>query len=186
MFYSYLEQYGALVTFRNLVFAPLTEEVVFRAVMIPSMYLAAWVAATDANPVNSFQIALVSPVWFGLAHLHHFLDKMRLKVPLSQNLTVTLIQLIYTSIFGLVAALLFMRTGNITAPVLSHVLCNLLGLPDLGFMHSTTNKQLSNEYSCLYTYRYLLLFMHAVGLVAFSFALFPLTDSMVPHSPYWR
>lgn len=176
---SYLNEYHEVVIFRNIVFAPLTEEVVFRAVMIPSMWLA---ASTTSSPMA---IALRSPLWFGVAHAHHFLDKMRTKIPLISNVASTLVQLTYTSIFGLIASLLFMRTGNLLAPVASHVLCNLLGLPDVGFMHSPTSDG-RNEYSSLFVHRHLLLALHALGLVAFAVLLFPLTEHLAQSSPYWN
>ena len=34
----------------------------------------------------------------------------------------TVIQATYTSVFGIIAALLFMRTGNILAPITSHII----------------------------------------------------------------
>ena len=37
-------------------------------------------------------------------------------------LTGTIVQASYTSIFGMIAALLFMRTGNILAPIASHII----------------------------------------------------------------
>lgn len=40
-------------------------------------------------------------------------------------------QFIYTSLFGFHAAFLFLRTGSIVPPILSHVFCNLMGFPDL-------------------------------------------------------
>lgn len=173
-----MNEYHEVVIFRNIVFAPLTEEVVFRAVMIPSMWLA---ASATSSPMT---IALHSPLWFGVAHAHHFLDKMRTKVPLISNVVSTLVQLTYTSIFGLIAALFFMRTGNLLAPIASHVVCNLLGLPDIGFLHSSTSDN-RNEYSSLFAHRHLLLFLHALGLVAFSALLFPVTEHLAQHSPYW-
>ncbi len=184
--FSYLKQYHKVVIFRNIVFAPVTEEVVFRAVMIPSMCLAAAASSTSsAAAISPMTIALHSPLWFGVAHLHHFLDKMRTKVPLMSNVLQTAVQLVYTSIFGVIASLLFMRTGNLLAPIVSHFVCNLLGLPDVGFMYSTTSPE-RNEYSCLYAYRYLLLGLHAFGLVAFTFSLFPLTEHLAAQSIYWQ
>lgn len=39
------------------------------------------------------------------------------------------LQVAYTSLFGSFSAFLFLRTGHLLTPVLSHMLCNMLGLP---------------------------------------------------------
>ena len=46
----------------------------------------------------------------------------------------TLMQAIYTYIFGVIAGLLFMRTNSVVAPIVSHIICNIVGLPDIGFL----------------------------------------------------
>lgn len=41
-------------------------------------------------------------------------------------------QLGYTTVFGFHCAFLFLRTGSVYPPLMSHVFCNFMGLPDLG------------------------------------------------------
>ena len=41
----------------------------------------------------------------------------------------TVFQLAYTSVFGFHAAFLFLRTGSVLPPILSHIFCNIMGFP---------------------------------------------------------
>lgn len=45
----------------------------------------------------------------------------------------TVIQLAYTTLFGYHCAFLFLRTGSLYPPLFSHVFCNFMGLPQIGF-----------------------------------------------------
>ena len=40
------------------------------------------------------------------------------------------VQLTYTSLFGAYSSYLFLRTGFLIGPLLAHVFCNAMGLPD--------------------------------------------------------
>ena len=147
-----------MVVARNLVIAPITEEVVFRALMIPPL-ASAWYfnyapaallpvvrtltplgPARDAAQLPSpltlspWQVLLFCPGFFALAHVHHLYEKIRRGEGIAAACVGTLAQATYTSAFGVVAGLLFMRTGTVLAPVVSHVICNFSGLPDLGFL----------------------------------------------------
>lgn len=46
-------------------------------------------------------------------------------------MTVAVFQLTYTSLFGFHCSYLFLRTGSVIPPILSHVFCNLMGFPDI-------------------------------------------------------
>lgn len=73
----------------------------------------------------------LSPVIFGLAHLHHFYE-FRIshpQVPVSVSLLRSLLQLTYTSLFGAYATFLFLRTGSLLAIFVVHAFCNCMGLP---------------------------------------------------------
>lgn len=74
---------------------------------------------------------LVSPLVFGLAHVHH-LYEFRVThpgVPLAAALLRSLFQLGYTTLFGAYATLVFLRSGSLLAVFAVHVLCNCMGLP---------------------------------------------------------
>ncbi|KAJ2557465.1 CAAX prenyl protease [Coemansia sp. RSA 1933] len=108
---------------RDCVVGPLTEELVFRASIVP-LWLAAGVA-----PITCI---LFSPVLFGLAHLH---QGYRLLAEGShtvvQVVASTALQLAYTTLFGWFAVAIFIRSQSVVGPVAAHVFCNIQGLPDL-------------------------------------------------------
>jgi membrane protease YdiL (CAAX protease family) len=114
------------------------------------------------------RVALLTPAWFALAHVHHLLEKLFvLKSSLSSALISTAVQLTYTSIFGLIASYLYVCTGNIASPIVSHVVCNFIGLPDLGFL-TESKSQSPSHLSYLYPHRLPLLCLHALGLIIFA------------------
>ena len=144
---------------RNFVVAPFAEEFVFRACMVPVL-LPHW---------GSVLTTLCCPLFFGVAHVHHMLELMRNRntnassmSSMTQILLITLIQVCYTSVFGVFSAYLFIRTGHLFSAVLSHVLCNLFGLPD--FMGVASHK-----------WPLLVCVVYCIGLVSFLCLLAPLT-----------
>ncbi|PKI38531.1 hypothetical protein CRG98_041096 [Punica granatum] len=108
---------------RNLVVAPLTEELVFRACMISLL---------ACGGFQKYSIIVMFPILFSLAHLNHFME-----VYFQQNrnlLKASMIiglQLSYTVVFGSYASFLLMRTGHLLSPLAAHVFCNYMGLPML-------------------------------------------------------
>ncbi len=106
---------------RNYIIAPFAEEFVFRACMMPLLL----------PTLGPQWTILCSPLFFGLAHVHHLLDWFRRKdgtLFLNAILSI-LLQVVYTSVFGVFSAFLFYQTGQLASPVVSHILCNTLGLP---------------------------------------------------------
>lgn len=101
---------------------PFTEEVLFRSASVPLMLLA---------QTSVTKTIFLSPVIFGLAHLHHFYE-FRIshpQVPISVALLRSMLQLTYTSLFGAYATFLFLRTGSLLAIFVVHAFCNCMGLP---------------------------------------------------------
>lgn len=91
----------------------------------------------------------LSPMLFGLAHLHHNLLKIMLPAasdtPLSANEKLTLLarsifQLFYTTLFGVLCNWLFFRTvgesltGSLVGIVSAHSFCNGMGFPPCSFL----------------------------------------------------
>ncbi|XP_055327623.1 CAAX prenyl protease 2-like [Paramacrobiotus metropolitanus] len=109
------------IWWRAYVVAPLSEEFVYRACLIPVLIVCYGPRAA----------ILISPLSFGVAHLHHIFDRIRLGTPALRAVIATLFQIAYTSLFGLYSAYLFVRTGHIAAPILTHALCNVLGVPEI-------------------------------------------------------
>lgn len=137
-----------VLAWRNYVVAPITEELVFRACMIPLLLCGGFKTNT---------IIFFGPVFFSLAHLNHFLE-----LYFHQNYSfikaslVVGVQLGYTVMFGWYASFLFIRTGHIIAPIVAHIFCNIMGLP------------------VLYSKRQAVAF--ATGMVCFLWLLFPATS----------
>ena len=134
---DFMPTYDTLVIFRNVVFAPLSEELVFRSILIPSLYAALacpspTISGSSSSMVDdsagvSLFVARISPIWFGIAHLHHLRERLRVgQQPLHVTLLTTLLQLTYTSIFGYISALLFMRTGSVFSSVSIHVIIDAI------------------------------------------------------------
>ncbi|KAI2612285.1 uncharacterized protein GGS25DRAFT_113557 [Hypoxylon fragiforme] len=110
------------MTWRNIVAGPFTEEVLFRSASVPLM-LAARASVTTT--------IFLSPLVFGLAHLHHAYEfrVTHPQVAYSVVLMRSLLQLSYTTLFGSYATFLFIRSGSVLAVFVVHAFCNCMGLP---------------------------------------------------------
>ncbi|XP_076606896.1 CAAX prenyl protease 2-like [Chaetodon auriga] len=145
---------GDVLWLRNQVVAPATEELVFRGAMLPML-------VPCAGPTAAIFMA---PLFFGVAHFHHIIEQRRLhKDSMSVILLVSGMQFLYTTVFGVFTAFIFMRTGHVVGPVLCHSFCNSQGLPDISS-------------AMQHPQRSALLFLHLMGLLLFLVLLFPLTD----------
>ncbi|KAI7862869.1 CAAX protease self-immunity-domain-containing protein [Spinellus fusiger] len=142
---------------RNYLVAPITEEVVFRACTL---------AVLSAAHHSKAYLIFVSPLYFGLAHVHHAWEKYCLKMPLSQVIVSSLFQFMYTSVFGWYASFVFLRTGSVWPPILCHVFCNSMGFPDI---EGVLNRSLQERYAigCCY----------GGGIALFWWCLYPWTLS---------
>ncbi|KAF7504944.1 hypothetical protein GJ744_001591 [Endocarpon pusillum] len=110
------------IGFRNYVAGPITEEILFRSVIIP-LHLLARISPT--------KIVFLTPLYFGIAHVHHFYE-FTLTHPHTSTLPAllrSLFQFTYTTLFGWYAAFLYLRTGSLVTVILVHSLCNWCGLP---------------------------------------------------------
>ncbi|KAJ0949887.1 putative CPBP intramembrane metalloprotease [Helianthus annuus] len=136
---------------RMYIVAPVTEELVFRGCMISLLLCGGFKAYT---------VILLSPVLFSLAHLNHLLEYyMQQNTSLLKASMVVGFQLGYTVIFGSYASFLFVRTGHIAAPLVSHMFCNIMGLP--AFFSRRT---------------WLVSVGFVAGAISFVYLLFPLTS----------
>jgi len=80
-----------LKSLRNLIFAPITEELVYRASILPILY------PYFSEP----KLLLYCPLFFGSAHLHHLYEKIYiLHVPKGRAVISTLFQFGYTSLWS--------------------------------------------------------------------------------------
>lgn len=100
----------------------MSEEFVWRSFIIPLHVVAHF---------SLKQIVFLTPLYFGIAHLHHLYEfrithpDVRLPIAVLRSL----FQFTYTSLFGFFAAFVFVRTGNVWACILAHTFCNWMGLP---------------------------------------------------------
>ncbi|XP_023222951.1 CAAX prenyl protease 2-like [Centruroides sculpturatus] len=116
-----------LIWLRNHIVAPFSEEFTFRACMLPIL-----VPCFGAS-----MSILICPLFFGLAHLHHLWERLIIGTNIKHAVLQSLFQLVYTTIFGMYSAYLFIRTDHFLAPFLVHAFCNHMGFPDFGeiFVH---------------------------------------------------
>lgn len=140
-------------------------------------------------------IVFVSPLYFGIAHVHHFYE-FRLThpdTPVPAALFRSIFQFAYTTIFGWFAAFLYLRTGSLPAVILVHSFCNWCGLPRLwGRVEASVpigppqvrSKEdtevsplqvASGQLSITWTVTYYILLV--AGAIGFYYLLWPLTES---------
>ncbi|XP_011797793.1 CAAX prenyl protease 2 isoform X3 [Macaca fascicularis] len=84
---------------RNQVIAPLTEELVFRACMLPML----------APCMGLGPAVFTCPLFFGVAHFHHIIEQLRFRQSSVGNI--------------------FLSAGHLIGPVLCHSFCNYMGFP---------------------------------------------------------
>lgn len=184
--------------YRNLVVAPISEEIVFRSFVI-ALYLAA------SRPAS--EIIFCSPLVFGVAHLHHLVDFLRSHTAPGERgppfkfwmigIIRSLVQFTYTSLFGFFAAFVYLRTGNVLACIAAHVFCNWQGVPRVwgrvgAFDHSASSTQIdvthdvatsmpmsdiSNRQGSSIAPTVIYYLLLVVGAYAFAATLWPLTES---------
>ncbi|KAM0787853.1 hypothetical protein ACM66B_003906 [Microbotryomycetes sp. NB124-2] len=163
-------EFLSLQGLRNFVWGPLTEEVLFRSCIITLSALAG---------VSRPKLVFLTPLYFGLAHAHHayeaYVQGDKTARALKLSLLQTGFQLAYTTVFGWYASFLFMRTGSVIPPVLSHTFCNVMGLPPLAWaLREFPDRKVSLW--CTY----------AAGIATFCFGLWRWTEpSLFGGSVFW-
>jgi len=146
-----------------IVVGPLTEEIVYRACMCSVLKAAGY---------GNLFCCIIPPLCFGLAHVHHLIHNLRQMSVLEAVLT-ALLQLSYTTVFGAFSCYVYLRTGHLSACIVSHTICNSFGFPDFeGLAH--------------HEHRLALTIAFAAGVVLFFVLLAPLTSpSLFPVSSMW-
>eukprot|EP00518_Triparma_eleuthera_P005186 CAMPEP_0182468324 /NCGR_PEP_ID=MMETSP1319-20130603/15315_1 /TAXON_ID=172717 /ORGANISM="Bolidomonas pacifica, Strain RCC208" /LENGTH=256 /DNA_ID=CAMNT_0024668509 /DNA_START=165 /DNA_END=932 /DNA_ORIENTATION=- len=111
---------------RNLFVAPLTEELVYRGLLVP------YLLQLGVPPSRCVWLA---PLFFGFAHVHHGVSTwLSGAAPASRAAAATVFQFAYTSLFGAYCTYALLGTGDVTAIVACHSFCNFMGLPSFAFM----------------------------------------------------
>ncbi|KAM4720974.1 CAAX prenyl protease 2 isoform 1-T1 [Rhinophrynus dorsalis] len=139
---------------RNQVIAPLTEELVFRACMLPMLV-----------PCTSPGSAIFTcPLFFGIAHFHHVIEQLRFRQGTVISIFLSAVfQFSYTAVFGAYTAFIFIRTGHLIGPVLCHSFCNYIGFPAI--FTALDHPQRST-----------ILLFYILGVVLFLMLLYPMTE----------
>ncbi|XP_063231861.1 CAAX prenyl protease 2 isoform X2 [Bacillus rossius redtenbacheri] len=155
-----------LIWLRNHVVAPLSEEFTFRACMLPLLLQC-------FRPMTA---VFVCPLFFGVAHFHHMVERMKNGLDFRRALIVSCFQFMYTTMFGAYSAFLFVRTGHFAAPLTAHIFCNHMGFPD--FAEILTYKD--PRRACLVC-------LFVLGLAAWCLLLVPLTNpAWFGNQLHWR
>jgi len=143
------------IWWRNHVVAPFSEEFTFRACMVPVLL----------GYYSQFWAIIISPLFFGVAHFHHMVERIRKGQDILTSFLVSMFQFAYTTIFGMYSAFLFIKTGHFAAPFVVHAYCNFMGFPD--FMEVINSEPRK---------RMLLVALFVAGAVLFYLLLEPLTN----------
>ena len=182
-----VETFSSWIGWRNLVAGPVTEEIIFRSLLVPLHILA---------QITPKKMVFTTPLYFGIAHVHH-LYEFRLthpEVPLLPAIIRTVVQFTYTSLFGFFATFVYLRTGSVYAAIAAHMFCNWMGLPrfwgrvgrptssspaGVGKRHDRNEASMAatgqRDLSALWTLIYYTLLV--AGAYGFYVYLFPLTTS---------
>ena len=117
------ERYGWLVPARDLVLAPFFEEFIFRGAVLA-------VLLGGVRGVGVQRAVLLSPLFFGLAHVNHYFALKKI-YGRRRALSAVLFQLSYTTAFGVLAGVVFWRCKAGLAGAWSlHASANAFGAPD--------------------------------------------------------
>lgn len=143
------------VWLRNHIVAPLSEEFIFRACMLPLLLPSLGVTWS----------IMLCPLFFGVAHFHHMIEKVvQGQQEVAESFKQSLFQLAYTTVFGAYSAFLFLRTGHLMAPVIAHAFCNHMGFPSFGEVMGYQQ-----------TTRHKLMMLFILGLIGWMCLLYPFT-----------
>ncbi|KAM3960471.1 ras converting CAAX endopeptidase Sras [Aphomia sociella] len=162
----WLSSWQDLLWVRNHFMAPLSEEWVFRACMMPLLLQC-------LEPITA---VFVGPLLFGIAHFHHMLEQMKAGYEFKAAFMVSSFQFMYTSLFGAYSSYLFLRTGHFVAPLTAHIFCNHMGFPNFGAV---------TQYPPLQ--RVLIIFCFLLGFVLWCVMLVPITSPHIyDNRLYWE
>uniref|UniRef100_A0A6M2DUH6 CAAX prenyl protease 2 n=1 Tax=Xenopsylla cheopis TaxID=163159 RepID=A0A6M2DUH6_XENCH len=133
---EYMSNFTNLIWLRNHIVAPLSEEFTFRACMLPLLM----------QCFGNTASILICPLFFGVAHFHHMLERLKSGMDLKTAIIISLFQFLYTTLFGVYSAYLFVRTGHFAAPFIVHAFCNHMGFPN--FQEALSYKSPKKERVC--------------------------------------
>jgi len=129
--YNWFSEYP-WINARNLVVAPVTEELVFRSCIGTTMV----VLGGFSYP----SVVFGAPLFFGLAHIHHGIASILKGEPVIDAVTTATFQTVYTTLFGALEMLVFLKTGHVASAAVVHAWCNFMGLPRVDLLFQSQSK----------------------------------------------
>ncbi|KAJ6450107.1 hypothetical protein C8R45DRAFT_849261, partial [Mycena sanguinolenta] len=173
--HGFFEMFTTWVGFRNYIWGPLTEEIVFRAYVL---------AVYAMGGAGRWKMIAFAPLVFGLAHVHHAWDTynrlgrtqdaLRRAALLTGILSISpVFQTAYTTLLGAHTSYLFLRTSSLIPPLTAHVFCNIMGVP-----------QIQSEMRRFPAQKQTIIAVYITGIALFAYTLVPWTET--PGSLYWR
>lgn len=155
-----------LIWLRDHVVAPFSEELTFRACMLPLL-------VQCFRPQSA---VFICPLFFGIAHFHHVIGQVKNGRRLKSAILLSGFQFLFTTIFGAYSAFLFLRTGHVIAPFLAHAFCNHIGFPNFREIGTYEEPKRSITFT-----------LCVVGLISWCCLLSPLTNPLwYKNNIYWR
>ncbi|EME32259.1 prenyl protein peptidase [Galdieria sulphuraria] len=134
---------------RNLIVAPVSEELVFRGCICKLLSFC----------TSSRSAVLLSSAFFAASHCHHFIYRNFVYNSLRTAILETVIQFLYTFLFGVYSAWVFIRSRRVITSICLHSFCNFVGTPDLSKIWS-------------HCYRWPLLLTYFIGISLFLHSVF--------------
>lgn len=152
---NWLGNFRNLVWLRNVIVGPLSEEFTFRACMMPLLM----------QCFNLYTAIFVCSFFFGLAHLHHLIEKHKSGEPVKMLFIRALVLFSYTTLFGGYSAFIFIQTGHFISLFIIHAFCNIMLFPDFAKVFTYENPK-----------RTILICLFMMGIVLWGFLLPLLTN----------
>ncbi|VEU23513.1 DEKNAAC104556 [Brettanomyces naardenensis] len=118
------EGWMSIYRFRDLIFAPVTEEIIFT-----SISTGLFIPLIEEDPSIEEKVVALTPLLFGVSHLHHGVELLKQGHALAPVLITIIFQLIYTTFFGILTNLIFLNSRSIWCCIAAHSFCNFFGVP---------------------------------------------------------
>ncbi|EUB57893.1 CAAX prenyl protease 2 [Echinococcus granulosus] len=163
-----------LIRLRNIVIAPLVEEIIFRGCIL--FHLQRRFDSCGA-------LCLGSSLLFAVSHFHHVVERIYAGYAVREALLDVLSQVLMTAMFGAYSTLLVLRSGHLAAAFAVHSLCNLMGMPDIAGEMRVAEIHDPRWGRCVYKALLLVGFISWLVLIGPASTLFGLSDSTLCRLP---
>lgn len=112
---------------RDLIFAPVTEELVYRSII-----LLIFNPLLASGSMSRTAYIITTPLVFGVSHIHHGYTLYTFKkIQLPMVLFNGFVQFTYTTLFGILSNYLLLKNDSIYGCIIVHSICNCMGFPEL-------------------------------------------------------